>query len=155
MRGHESAAPWKFMGNRRAKRTVSKLGSYERNTQALVPRISSHKPVLSQTDTICQSHGGFRPPGKFLQTGNQRPHTVGDRKQGSSFDCDGSLNAPSLVLRMRRIFTFPGESVPFGVGPGKVRGREEHSMRKHKGFSLIELLIVVAIILIIAAIAIP
>ena len=56
---------------------------------------------------------------------------------------------------MRRIFTFPGESVPFGVGPGKVRGREEHSMRKHKGFSLIELLIVVAIILIIAAIAIP
>src|SRR5438093_8751999 len=35
------------------------------------------------------------------------------------------------------------------------RGEENKSMRKQKGFSLIELLIVVAIILIIAAIAIP
>jgi type IV pilus assembly protein PilA len=34
-------------------------------------------------------------------------------------------------------------------------GQEEETMKKHKGFSLIELLIVVAIILIIAAIAIP
>src|SRR5438477_4214808 len=34
-------------------------------------------------------------------------------------------------------------------------GQEEDTMKKHKGFSLIELLIVVAIILIIAAIAIP
>src|SRR2546422_5366163 len=35
------------------------------------------------------------------------------------------------------------------------RGEENNQMRKQKGFSLIELLIVVAIILIIAAIAIP
>jgi prepilin-type N-terminal cleavage/methylation domain-containing protein len=35
------------------------------------------------------------------------------------------------------------------------KGREDKEMRKQKGFSLIELLIVVAIILIIAAIAIP
>jgi type IV pilus assembly protein PilA len=37
----------------------------------------------------------------------------------------------------------------------KHKGSKKHNTRKHKGFSLIELLIVVAIILIIAAIAIP
>src|SRR6266481_1795151 len=64
--------------------------------------------------------------------------------------CDlGETRSRRMALKVRlRKELNPLYCVWFGM-------REENTMRSNKGFSLIELLIVVAIVLVIAAIAIP